>query len=73
MYNLGYNADWNGTYFKFCVAMIYLNFTVNPFVYLLSYQDYHMALREFCLKPKSARKDVESISSNSKVTTITCG
>ena len=24
MFNLGYDADWNGTYFKFCVTMIYL-------------------------------------------------
>ena len=33
MYNLGYDADWNGTYFKFCVIMVFLNCTVNPFVY----------------------------------------
>ena len=72
MYNLGYDADWNGSYFKFCIAMVYVNCIVNPFVYLFSYQDYHRALREFSLKPKSARKDIESISSNSKVTTITC-
>ena len=71
MYNLGYDADWNGTYFKFCVAMIYLNCTVNPFVYLFSYQDYHRALREFCLKQKSARRDHENISSISKGTANT--
>ena len=71
MYNLGYDADWNGTYFKFCVAMIYLNCTVNPFVYLFSYQDYHRALREFCLKQKSAKRDHENTSSISKVTANT--
>ena len=62
MYNLGYEADWNGTYFKFCVAMIYLNCTVNPIVYLLSYQDYHKALREFCSRSKwrTTRRDVEN-------------
>ena len=71
MYNLGYDADWNGTYFKFCVAMIYLNCTVNPFVYLFSYQEYHRALREFCLKQKSTRRDHESTSSISKGTANT--
>ena len=59
MYNLGYDADWNGTYFKFCVAMVYLNCTVNPFVYLISYQDYQKALRVFCLKPKYVTRDME--------------
>ena len=63
MYNLGYDADWNGTYFKFCVAMIYLNCTVTPIVYLISYQDYHRALREFCFKSKTHSRDVESTSS----------
>ena len=53
MYNLGYNADWDGAYFKFCVAMIYLNCTINPFVYLVSYRDYHRALKEFCFKRKT--------------------
>ena len=57
MYNLGYNADWNGTYFKFCITMIYLNCTVNPFVYLIKYQDYQRALREFCFKEKYSRAE----------------
>ena len=73
MYNLGYNVDWNDTYFKFCVEMIHLNRTVNPFVYLFSFQDYQMILKEFSLKPKSLQRDVESTSQNSKVTTNTCG
>ena len=71
MYNLGYNADWNGPYFKFCVAMIYLNCTVNPFVYLVSYQDYYRALREFCSKSTPASSDVESFSSNLTFTSNT--
>ena len=71
MHNLGYNADWNSPYFKFCVAMIYLNCTVNPFVYLFSYQDYHKALREFCFKSTPGRSDVESFSSNLTFTTNT--
>ena len=70
MYNLGYDADWNGTYFKFCVTMIYLNCTVNPIVYLVSYRDYHRALREFCSRSKwkTDKRDVEYTSSTSTST-----
>ena len=56
MYNLGYNVDWNGTYFKFCVIMVFLNCTVNPFVYLIKYQDYQEALRYFFTKEKALSK-----------------
>ena len=47
MYMLGYDADWNGIYFQFTVLMVFLNCTINPFIYLFKYQDYHMALRNF--------------------------
>ena len=47
MYNLGYDTDWNGIYFKFCVIMVFLNCTVNPFIYLIKYQDYQLALKIF--------------------------
>ena len=33
MSNLVYNANWHGTYFKFCITRVYLNCAVNPFVY----------------------------------------
>ena len=46
MYNLGYKADWNSTYFHFTVLMIFLNCTVNPFIYLIKYKDYQTALRK---------------------------
>ena len=72
MYNLGYNADWDGAYFKFCVAMIYVNCTINPFVYLISYRDYHRALREFCSKRKAVGKNVESTPIASTVSTNAC-
>ena len=45
MYNLGYNADWNGNYFQFTVLMVFLNCTVNPFIYLVKYRDYQSALK----------------------------
>ena len=46
MYNLGYNADWNGIYFQFTVLMVFLNCTVNPFIYLIKYKDYQAALKK---------------------------
>ena len=54
MYNLGYNVDWNGIYFQFTVLMVFLNCTVNPFIYLIKYQDYQSALKKLfaCGKKK---------------------
>ena len=46
MYNLGYKADWNSTYFQFTVLMVFLNCTVNPFIYLIKYKDYQTALKK---------------------------
>ena len=50
MYFLDYDVDWNGLYYKFCISMVYLNCTINPFVYLIKYQDYQRALKNFCFK-----------------------
>ena len=47
MYTLGYDADWNSIYYRFTIPMIFLNCTVNPFIYLTKYKDYQVALREF--------------------------
>ena len=62
MYNLGYKVDWNGVYYKFTVLMVFLNSTVNPFVYLVKYKDYQIALRS-CLNRnhKRDRKHVVTI------------
>ena len=60
MYNLGYDADWDGIYFKFAITMINLNCTVNPFVYLIKYQDYQKALREFFFKNTILTEDSQS-------------
>ena len=48
MYYLGYPADWSGTYSQFSVLMVFLNCTVNPFIYLIKYKDYKTALRNIC-------------------------
>ncbi len=47
MYNLGYEVDWNSVYYQFTVLMVFLNCTVNPFIYLAQYRDYQIALRRF--------------------------
>ena len=51
MYNLGYEVDWNSTYFNFTVLMTFLNSTINPFIYLIKYRDFQEALR-FCSPQK---------------------
>ena len=42
--NLGYEINWNGTYYQFTVLMVFLNCVVNPFIYLIKYKDYQEAL-----------------------------
>ncbi len=72
LYNLGYldDLDWNGTYYHFTVTMVFLNCTVNPFVYLLEYIDYQEALKELlaCKKGDDEPPRLDSISSLSTQT-----
>ena len=46
MHNLGYKINWNSTYHQFTVLMVFLNCTVNPFIYLIKYRDYQEALKK---------------------------
>ena len=65
LFNLGYDADFNGTFFKFSVVMAFGNCTINPFIYLLKYKDYQIALRYSfaCKRYKSSNdKDINSLS-----------
>ena len=65
LFNLGYDADFNGTFFKFSVVMAFGNCTINPFIYLLKYKDYHTALRYsfVCIRHKSFNdKGINNIS-----------
>ena len=52
LYNLVYPIDWNGTFFKVATLLAYGNCTINPFVYLLMYNDYQEGLKYllFCRK-----------------------
>ena len=60
MYNIGYKADWNSTFYQFTVVMVFINCTINPFIYLAKYQDFQTALKSFCGCRKSPDcKDTE--------------
>ena len=47
MYNCGYNINFNTIYFEFTILMVFLNCTVNPFIYLIKYRDYQDTLKHF--------------------------
>ena len=66
MYNLGYEANFNSIYWKFNVLMVFVNCTVNPFIYLIKYRDYQQALREFC----GCRKQEDREESETKRSTV---
>ena len=47
-YSLGFEVDWNSGYYKFTVIMLFLNCTINPFIYLINYKDFQKAfMRQF--------------------------
>ena len=51
LFNLGFDVNYNGGYYKFTVIMIFLNCTINPFIYLLKYKDFQRALmKQFCCR-----------------------
>ena len=52
-YNIGFKADWNSTFYQFTVVMVFINCTINPFIYLAKYQDFQTALKSFCVCRKS--------------------
>ena len=47
MYSCGYNVNFNSAYVMFTVFMVFLNCTVNPFVYLIKYRDFQEAWKQF--------------------------
>ena len=47
LYNCGYDLNFTGTYQQLTVLMVFLNCTVNPFIYLIKYRDYQEALKTF--------------------------
>ena len=47
MFNCGFKLDFSSTYHQFTIIMVFLNCTVNPFIYLIKYRDYQEALTFF--------------------------
>ena len=69
MDHLGFHGNWNGTYYKFTKLMVFLNSTINPFIYLVNYQDYQKALKSCfgCM----GQEDTEERNSNTSSTGMT--
>ena len=70
MFNLGYEADWNSVYYKYSVLIIFLNCTVNPFIYLIKYEDYQKALQNFVSCKKGESKQRSVCSNHPSVSTV---
>ena len=66
LYNLGYDVAYTGIFYKFGVLMEFINCTINPFIYILKYRDYQVALREFigCNKRNGDDESQTNISSS---------
>ena len=47
IFNLGYEVNWNSPYYQYTILMIFLKCTVNPFIYLIKYDDYQKSVEEF--------------------------
>ena len=62
MYNCGYDLNFNGTYVQYTVVMVFLNCTINPFIYLIKYKDYQEALKKcfHCTKGKETDDSLNS-------------
>ena len=57
MYNCGYNVKFNSVYFDFTILMVFVNCTVNPFIYLMQYRDYQETLKHFFHCNKKPRNE----------------
>ena len=62
MHNCGYEIDFRSTYHQLTVLMVFLNCTVNPFIYLVKYRDYQQALKTFfhCNKEQEGNNSLNS-------------
>ena len=72
MFNLGYHADFNGMFYKVSVVMAFCNCTINPFIYLVKYRDYQIALKEFLNLRVVKRHDTSDVSKTA-TRSSTCG
>ena len=57
MHKCAYNLNFNSNYFNFTILMVFVNCTVNPFIYLVQYRDYQEALKTFLHCSRKQRED----------------
>ena len=62
MYTWGYNLNFNSIYFNVTILMVFINCTVNPFIYLINYRDFQKALKTFlhCNKEQRSNDNLNS-------------
>ena len=57
MFNCGYDINFNSNHHEFTTLMVFINCTVNSFIYLIKYRDYQEALWVFLNCNKEQRKN----------------
>ena len=75
MYSCGYNVNFNSAYVQFTVVMVFLNCTVNPFIYLIKYRDFQEAWKQFFFCNKQHAVDISlnsSVSSPNSTSIVNC-
>ena len=75
LYNLGLemNIGINSSFIKFVIFLVYLNCTINPFIYIIKYEDYQVALKKlFKCRLRGVREEsqIKSCGSNSSLTVV---
>ena len=65
MFNLGYEMDLTSPVYHTSILLVYVNCTINPFVYLIKYDPYKAALKEVFRKlrcPQNRVNDIVNVS-----------
>ena len=68
--HLGFEVDWTGDLYRFCLGMYFLSCTINPFIYLVNYKDFQKALMEqFCCRKSQLGNGSETTGSTMSTST----
>ena len=70
MYSCGYDLGFDNNYHEFTTLMVFINCTVNPFIYLIKYRDYQEALWTFLNCNKEQSKNISSYSAPKSISQI---
>ena len=58
-FNFEVELDWDSIGYQFFILMICVNCVINPFIYLIQYKDYQMALKALLCGGKKAKSTSE--------------